>query len=248
MTAIKKPLLLATRLQKSRATICFVLLYLLNHNVSFSQSISFCGGPSLPYGLYASKDFTKLSPGMANTGYAISIVADDNSKPRMVNTFIQFSHNNNKIDEHALTNIYKFIDPGYKSAQAYKSWSQNILILGGRFNYFAYNFNLYAKVGIGMGWFSSYGYNLYSDSLGVVKFNVLNDNALTFMAGVGSNIYLRQGLSAVLGYDFFYAEANYGYEKFTNNNGNLKAAVAAEVKPSLLLGNFYFGLRFQLKK
>jgi len=218
-----------TNLHKTNSLIVLVILFLFVNKLTFSQSISIMAGPSQPYGLYASKDFTRTSAGMANRGTAISILIEDNKNPRLFTPYIQITHNNNPIDPLALDKVYQFLK--YDNAQAFKPWNQTMLLGGGKVNYFGSNFDLFAKAAIGLGWMSTYGYNIYSDSLGLIKFNPLKVNAFVLSAGVGANFYLRENISFTLGYDYFYAKNNFGYEKYTNNNGTVKANVAVEVKP-----------------
>jgi hypothetical protein len=231
------------RLQKTMASIGILLLFLLTASPSFSQSVSINLGPSQPYGLYASKDFTQTSAGMATKGFAVSVLLEDNRKAKLINPFIQVTVNNNSIDQEALDKVYKFLN--YQNTQATKPWNQTTLMGGGKINYFNNNFDLFAKGAIGLGWMSTYGYNLY-DSVGVIKFNVLKVNALVLNGGVGANVYLKENVSFTIGYDYFYAKNNFGYEKYTNGNGPVKAAVAVEVKPDFQLGHFYMGLKLQL--
>ncbi|MDZ4668526.1 MAG: hypothetical protein SGJ00_11685 [bacterium] len=225
------------------ASIGFLLLFLLTVSQSFSQSISINLGPSQPYGLYASKDFIQTSAGIATKGFAVSVLLEDNRKAKLISPFIQITSNNNPIDQDALDRVYKFLK--YQSAQATKPWNQTTLMGGGKINYYNNNFDLFAKAGVGLGWMSTYSYNLY-DTIGVIKFNTLKVNALVLTAGLGANIYLKENVSVCLGYDFFYAKNNFGYEKYTNGNGPIKAAVAVEVKPDFQMGHFYAGIKFQL--
>lgn len=235
----------AARLQKTMASLGFVLLFLLTNLSSFSQSISIFAGPSQPYGLYASKDFNRTSAGMANKGTAISLVIEDNRNAKMFSPFIQITHNNNPIDEAALDKVYQYLK--YQSAQAFKPWNQTMLMGGGKVNYYGNNFDLFAKGAVGLGWMGTYGYNIYSDSIGLIKFNPLKVNALVLSAGVGANIYFKENVSLTLGYDFFYAKNNFGYEKYSNGAGPIKASVAVEVKPDFQIGHFYVGLKLHLK-
>jgi hypothetical protein len=234
-----------TNLHKTNSLIVFVVLFLFVNKLTFSQSITIMAGSSQPYGLYASKDFTKTSPGMANRGSTISILLEDNRNPKLFSSFIQITHNNNPIDYLALDKVYQFLK--YENAQVFKSWDQTMLMGGAKVNYFGNNFDLFAKGAAGLGWMSTFGYNIYSDSLGLVKFNPLKVNALVLSAGVGANLYLRENISLSFGYDFFYAKNNFGYEKYSNSNGPVKASVAVEVKPDFQTGNFYVGLKLHLK-
>lgn len=235
----------AARLQKTMASSGFVLLFLLTNISSFSQSISISAGPSNPYGLYASKDFNRTSAGMANKGTTISILLEDNRNARLFNPFVQVTHNNNPIDDAALEKIYVLLK--YQNAQAFKPWNQTILMGGGKFNYYSNNFDLFAKGSVGLGWMQTYGYNIYTDSSGLIKFNPLKVNALVLSSGVGANVYVKENVSFTFGYDFFYAKNNFGYEKYSNGAGPVKAQVAVEVKPDFLIGNFYMGIKLQLK-
>lgn len=235
----------AARLQKTMASLGFVLLFLLTNLSSFSQSISIFAGPSQPYGLYASKDFNRTSAGMANKGTAISLVIEDNRNAKVFSPFIQITHNNNPIDEAALDKVYHYLK--YQNAQAFKPWNQTMLMGGGKVNYYGNNFDLFAKGAVGLGWMGTYGYNIYSDSIGLIKFNPLKVNALVLSAGVGANIYFKENVSLTLGYDFFYAKNNFGYEKYSNGAGPVKATVAVEVKPDFQIGHFYVGLKLHLK-
>ena len=235
----------AARLQKTMASFGFVLLFLLTNLSSFSQSISIFAGPSQPYGLYASKDFNRTSAGMANKGTAISLIIEDNRNAKVISPYIQITHNNNPIDDDALDKVYQFLK--YQNAQAFKPWNQTMLMGGGKVNYYGNNFDLFAKGAVGLGWMSTYGYNIYSDSIGLVKFNPLKVNALVLSAGLGANIYFKENVSLTLGYDFFYAKNNFGYEKYSNGAGPVKATVAIEVKPDFQIGHFYVGLKLHLK-
>ncbi len=238
------------RLQKTKRTLCFLLIIFFAKLPSIAQTISFGTGTTFPYGLYASKDFNQTSAGLATKGQAYTLILEDNRKPRTVYPFIQFTHNTNPIDQNALNDVYKYIgvNAGYRGAQAFKPWAQTLLMGGARFSYVVENYELFAKTGVGMGWLSTYGYNIYSDSLGFIKFNPLKVNTLTLMGGFGMHLYGKNNISLTLGYDFFYANADYGYEKFTALGNPLRAAVAVKVKPPLQLGNLYVGFRLNLAR
>ena len=225
------------------------IIFFANYSVSMAQSVSISAGPSLPYDIYGSADFTKSAPGMAKTGYTVSVIFDDNRKGRIFSPFIQYTYNNNKIDEAAADKFYKFIDPAIKGFQAFKPWNQSIILIGPRYNYFGENFDLFVKGGIGMGWLSTFGYNVLHDSIGVIKYNILNVNALAYSVGLGTHIYVNTSVSLCLGYEYYYARANYGYEKYSDINGKtILSTVPVKVDVPLNYGNFYLGLRFLLKR
>jgi hypothetical protein len=238
------------RLQKTKRTLCFLFIIFSSSFGLFAQTIAFTTGTSFPYGLYASKDFNQTSAGMAINGQAYSLLLEDNRKARTVSPFVQFTHNTNQIDQNALNDVYKYIgvNAGYRGAQAFKPWAQTLLLGGARFSYFGENYELFAKTGIGMGWLSTYGYNIYSDTLGFIKFNPLKVNTLSLLGGFGMYLYGKKNISVTLGYDFFYANADYGYEKFTTGGNPIRASVAVKVKPPLQLGNFYLGFRLNLNR
>lgn len=90
------------RLQKTKRTLCFLLIIFFAKLPSIAQTISFGTGTTFPYGLYASKDFNQTSAGLATKGQAYTLVLEDNRKARTVNPFIQFTYNTNSIDQNAL--------------------------------------------------------------------------------------------------------------------------------------------------
>ncbi|MCG9881410.1 MAG: hypothetical protein MH472_12495, partial [Bacteroidia bacterium] len=164
-------------------------------------------------------------------------------KANLIHPYIQWINNSNPADEEALEKIYQF---NYRTIQTFANWTQNMLFGGAKFNHYNESFDLFAKTGLGFGWMRSYGYNIYTDSLGVIKFNPLQVNAVVIQMGVGANVYVKQNLSFCLGYDFLYAKNNFGYEQYSNANGPITAALAVEVKPDFMVGNFYAGLKFHL--
>lgn len=211
-----------------------------------AQHITLAVGKSLPYGLYSSTDYLQTSPGMAMPGMALSVTGEDGRFSKYIWPYLQFTYNTNPIDQNAIDEVYKLLK--YRGAQVYRPWTQLLLMGGAKFTYQSERYELYAKTGIAMGWMSTYGYNIYSDSVGIIKFNSLSQNALTLMAGIGASVYVLPNVSLCAGYDFYYARPNFGYEKYTNALGAVRAAVAVEVKPALTLGNLYAGVRFQLPR
>ncbi|MBC7382382.1 MAG: hypothetical protein H7296_05215 [Bacteroidia bacterium] len=239
-----------TNLQKTSTVICFTFSFFIVASISNAQTLTFLGGVSLPTSLYANTDFTLEAPGTAKTGYMVSGVFDYNQRSRIINPFIQFSFNSNNINDEAWDKYYHSIAPKYTALIAFSPWTQNIILLGPRFNYFGDNFDMFLKAGLGMAWLKSYGYTLTDTAAKIsIKYNVLSTNALAFSFGLGSNIYINSGLSICIGYEFLYANADYGYEKYTDSNGNIIPA-KLKVKNDIALstGTFYAGLRFHMKR
>ncbi|MFY8189988.1 MAG: hypothetical protein ACOVK9_03405 [Bacteroidia bacterium] len=231
------------RLKKTMASLGFIFIFLHTIKPVYAQSVSAYLGSSIPYGLYGSKDIYNTSAGMALNGRSISLLIEDDRSQKKFQPYIQWMYNTNDVDENVLTKIYQY---NYRTIQAFQAWSQNILLGGAKANYFGESFNLFVKGGLGFGWMRTHGFNIYTDSSGVIKFNPLQVNAFVLIAGLGTNIYLKQNLSLSLGYDFLFAKNNFGYEKYSNANGPVPAAVAVEVKPDFMIGNFYLGLKFNL--
>ena len=225
------------------ASLVFIFAFILFSSKVFSQSIGVYIGSSIPYGLYASKDIYNTYSGMALQGKNASILIEDNRKVKKIDPYLQFIHNANEVDEEALIKIYQF---NYRTVQVFESWRQNILLAGAKASYFAESFDLFLKGGLGFGWMKTHGYNIYSDSLGVIKFNPLRVNTLVLQAGIGANIYIKQHVALCVGYDLLYAKNNFGYEKYSNLNGPIPAALKVEVKPDFMVGNFYTGLKFNI--
>lgn len=231
------------RLKKTMAYLCFISIFLFNSVSLLAQSISVSFGSSQPYGLYASKDVYNTSAGMANVGRAIGVMIEDNRKANLIHPYLQWVNNTNAVDQSALEKIYQF---NYRTVQTFANWTQNMLFGGVKFNYYDESFDLFAKTGLGFGWMRTHGYNIYTDSIGVIKFNPLKVNALVLQGGLGANVYVKKNVSLCFGYDFLFAQNNFGYEQYSNANGPLVAALAVEVKPDFMVGNFYAGLKFQL--
>ncbi len=220
----------------------------MSGSFSKAQTISFLGGLSVPGGLYASKDFTQKDCGLALPGYHVTVIFDDNRKGRAISPFIQYTFNTNKMDEGASQKITYAYDTLSRGVQSIKPWTQNFILIGPRYNYYGNDFDLYAKAGIGMGWLSTYAYNIYYDSIGTLKNKGLSANALVFSLGIGANIYINSGVSVCLGYEYFYAQPDYGIEKLEDVFGRVVAKASAKFQTPFQSANFYAGLRFQLKR
>ncbi|MDP1728065.1 MAG: hypothetical protein Q8M15_14865 [Bacteroidota bacterium] len=240
-------------LQKTFALICFTLYFFLNTSLTKAQTLTVISGPSIPHGLYASTDFTNRAPGLAKLGYHVSLIFEANSKGRTISPFVQYTFNCNQMNEEAAYNFYKFIDDKNKSVQAYKPWNQSILLIGPKFNFFAENFDLNIKAGIGMAWISTFGYTILQDSFNLVngfsKYNILKASTIAYSIGIGTNLYLNRSVSLSLGYEYFYANAHFGKEKYTDYFGRIKLSndpVFVEIPFQTSV--FYIGIRLQLKK
>jgi hypothetical protein len=231
------------RLKKTIASGVFIFIFIHFSAPVYPQSVGVYFGSSIPYGLYGSKDVYNTYAGMAIGGRSISISVEDNRKQKMLQPYLQYVNNTNEVDEAALIKIYQF---NYRTVQVFEPWRQNILLAGAKASYFQESFDLFVKGGLGFGWMQTHGYNIYSDSIGVIKFNPLRVNTLVFQGGIGANIYIKQHVSLSLGYDFLFAQNNFGYEKYSNVNGPIPAALQVEVKPNFMLGNYYCGLIFHL--
>ncbi len=261
--SIKKESL--ANLIKTSALICFTAYLLLNSLLSGAQTLTVTGAYSIPLGNYGSKDATIMDSqyGLAKPGSALSIIFDLNKKHSWINPFIQYTYNANKMDEVAAASIAKRADPTFVEIQAIRPWRQNAILAGPRFNYYGSAYELFAKAGIGMGWLSTYSYNLYYDSLvlsygkfyglnAVLKNQGLKAFSLVYSVGVGSNININHSISLCLGYEFYYSSPDYGIEVLKDiNNINIVQGSTANPKNisfkiPFLVSTFYCGLRFNL--
>lgn len=238
-----------TSLQKTKSLISFVFLFFAAALITKAQTLTFSVGPSLPYGTYHSTNLQLEAPGMAKLGYQISVLVENNTKGKRISPYVQFTNNNNKIDQDVLVKYY-----GSTGVQVFQNWKQNLLMTGAKYNFFAPGFDLYLKAGVGMAWMNSFGYSIILSDTTVkpskayfVNYNVLKANSLAYNAGIGANIYVRNGLAINFAYDFLYAAGNYGYEKYTDQLGNVIVA-QKKVKNDvpLSVGSFTIGLKLLL--
>ena len=243
-------------LQKTFALICFTVFFLLNASLSSAQTLTFLGGISLPSGLYASKDFTKASEiGLALPGYNFSLIFDDNRKGKIISPFIQYTFNSNKMDGEAFEKFEKAYSSNCKGLQASKPWNQSLIMIGPRLNFYGDNFDMFVKGSLGIGWLASYEYNIYYDTImqytgvnAMTKNIRLKANVLVFSFGLGTDIHVNQSVSACLGYEFFYARPEYGFEKLANRFGTVILTGQTKFAPPFQTSVFYAGLRFHLKR
>ncbi|MCF8254284.1 MAG: hypothetical protein K9H61_01650 [Bacteroidia bacterium] len=244
-----KTLVQPTRLQKTIAANCFVLIFLFLSNPTIAQTIAFSGGISLPSGLYGSRDFTNKDAGLAKTGYALNIIFEDNRKNRIVNPFLQFTHNTNTIDQDAVEKYVRVLNPTIIGLQTYKPWTQNLLMAGAKFNYFNSNYTLFAKLGVGLAWNRTFGYAYYDTLSGydIIKRKVASENSLAINLGFGTNIYLNDKVSLVLSYDYFNSQPNFGKPAYVDASGNNIGSSESYESP-FQTSTITLGLCFQLNR
>ncbi len=238
-----------TSLQKTKSLISFVFLFFAAALITKAQTVNFAAGPSIPYGAYRSSNLQLEAPGMAKLGYQVSVLVENNTKGKRISPYVQFTNNNNKIDQDVLIKYYRST-----GIQVFQNWKQNLLMAGAKFNFFAPSYDLFFKAGVGMAWMNSFGYSIILSDTTVkpnkdyfVNYNVLKSNSLAYNTGIGANFYLRNGVSLSVGYDFYYANGNYGYEKYTDQYGNVISA-QRKVKNDIPLsvGTFSFGVKLLL--
>jgi opacity protein-like surface antigen len=242
-----KPKYRFTNLHKTNSLIVFVLLFLFANKVTFSQTLTLSGGCSIPFGMYATKDFTQKDAGIANKGYALHVMFEDNRSMRVINPYFQYTYNNNPFDQDAVQKYIKVISPNVIGVQGYKPWVQNILMLGAKANYYHNNFNIYGKMGLGLAWANTFGYNYYDTTSGfdVIKRKIANDNTLALSIGLGTSIRLYENVNLTLAYDLFYAKTNYGKPAYVDAGGN-PIGTSENYQAPLQTTTFSIGLSFYL--
>lgn len=238
-----------TNLHKTNSLIVFVVLFLFVNKLTFSQTITFSAGASIPFGMYATKDFTEKDAGIANRGYAMHAMFEDNRTIRIINPFVQYTFNSNPFDQESVQNYIKIISPNVIGVQSYKPWSQNMLIVGAKANYYHTNYNLYGKLGAGLAWANTFGYNYYDTVSGfdVIKRKVAKDNSLALTLGIGASIRLYENVNLTLAYDVFYAKTKYGKPAYVDSSGN-PIGTSESYEAPLQTSTFSIGLSFYLKR
>ncbi|OYU96017.1 MAG: hypothetical protein CFE21_06290 [Bacteroidetes bacterium B1(2017)] len=238
----------ATRLQKTNRLICFVSVFLLLGIKINAQTLSIASGISIPSGLYSSKDFTQKDCGLAKTGYSINLVFEDNRKTRAINPIIQYTFNSNPLDQDAIEKYVKVLDPKVIGLQSYKPWSQHLLMIGAKANYYNSNYTLFAKASAGLGWLSTFGYTYYDTLSGydIIKRKVANENSLVMSIGVGGNVMIFENIDLNFGYDFFYSKSNFGKPSYVDSSGK-PIGTSESYSPPFQTASIYLGLSFHLR-
>lgn len=225
-----------------------ILSFFLQLNEVKGQSLSLYAGPSLPFGSYGSNNITRKESGFAKTGYHAGFLLEDQRKVRVLNTFFQFSYNQNNADGEVIRSFLMINNPLIKGSDITAPWSQFIFMPGLKANWFRPGFDLYAKAGLGFGVFRSFTQIQYYDSLRFVLRDEVTANGLVVNVGLGANINLNPSVALCLGIDMQYANVNYGRINFLDGNGNiLQVSENDEVVPFQAI-QWHLGLRFNLGK
>lgn len=235
------------RLQKTTRLICFCFTILFIQKVN-SQSITVYGGPSLPFGMYGAKDFPLNENGVAKSGFHAGFVYDFKTKTNYFNMYSSIIYNKNKVDYDAFNRLILFRNTDVRSVQVLKSWNQGALIFGSKLKYSNQHYELFGKLGLGIAWLGSPGYNLNYDSAVIIKWKSSTVVTGLVQVGIGANIHLNPGVSLFTGADLLYGRPDYGTIKFTDTNGNPVSTSLENLKVPLAIIQFSLGIRFNILK
>jgi hypothetical protein len=237
------------RLQKTTLLICFCFTILFIGRVK-SQSITLYGGPGLPVGQYGGKDFPLSENGFAKAGFHAGLIYDLKTKSNLFNMYGSIIYNKNKVDYDAFNRSILFRNIDVRSVQILKSWNQGALIFGSKLKYSNQHYELFGKLGLGIAWLGSPGYNLNYDTTTGIIIKWKSSTVVTGLvqAGIGANIHLNPGISLFTGVDLLYGRPDYGTIKFTDTNGNPVSTSLENLKVPLTIIQFSMGLRFNILK
>jgi hypothetical protein len=224
------------------------LIFFFYFNNAQGQSLSIYSGPSVPFGFYGSNNITLKESGFAKTGYHVGFMLEDQRKVRILNTFFQFSYNQNGVEGEVIKNFLLINDPRTKDAFITSPWSQFVFLPGLKANWFKNGYDLYAKAGVGFGLFRSFSQMRYLDSSLFVLTEKSTSSGLLLNAGLGINISLTNHIAVCTGMELLYANPNYGRIVFTDGNGNkIDLSDNDEIIPFQTI-QWHLGLRFNLGK
>jgi len=236
-----------SQFKRSFSLLLFLYIFLHTHHLQ-AQNLSFYAGPSVPFGLYADNNITRKEAGFAKTGYHVGFLLEDQRKVRLLNTFFQFSYNQNGIDGDVIRNFLMINNPNIKGSDITAPWRQFLFIPGIKANWFKPGYDLYAKAGIGFAMYKSFTQIQYYDTLRFVVRDNAASNGLVLNAGLGININVTSHISINTGMDMMYGRPNYGKISFSDGaNNKVLISDNEEVVPFQSI-QWHFGLRFFLGK